>query len=1101
MEEKMSDQALWFKQAVIYQLHVKGYYDSNADGIGDFLGLRQKLDYLQSLGVTAIWLLPFYPSPLRDDGYDIEDYYDINSNYGSLHEFKLFLQEAHERGLRVITELVINHTSDQHPWFQRARRAKPGSVWRDFYVWSDTSNKYKEARIIFQDFESSNWTWDPVAQAYYWHRFYSHQPDLNFENPLVQKEVFKALDFWFKMGVDGLRLDAIPYLFEQEGTNCENLKTTHEFIKKLRARMDSKFQNRVLIAEANQWPEEAVTYFGNSDECHMAFHFPVMPRLFMAIQMEDRFPIIDILEQTPIPPSNCQWIMFLRNHDELTLEMVSDEERDYMYRIYATDPKARINLGIRRRLAPLLDNDRAKIELMNVLLFSLPGTPVIYYGDEIGMGDNYYLGDRNGVRTPMQWSPDRNAGFSLANPQHLYLPLIIDPAYHYEVVNVENQDHHPSSLLWWTRRLLLVRKRHLAFGSGTLEFIPSTNSKVLAFTRSYEEETILVIANLSRFAQATELDMSQYIGYFPIEIFHYNRFPKIKEKTYHITLCPYGYFWLSLKPSQTVAHLIQEEIMSKIKVSKNWENSLKGNAKHKLEKEVLPVFLKKARWFERKTAMIQNIEIRATVPIGGCRLCFIDVSYTDIQEIDNYLIVLAFASQHEKEQILMDHPSSVIANLQVDDQEGILYGGIYAGSLREALLSFILDRRKLKINGLELVGYKEESLNKNLWGNKDYPLRSHLLKIEQTNTSFVYEDQFFLKLYRKLEEGTNPDIEMKQFLSKKAKFPNVPQYLGTIELKKKDKQHLSIAILERYVPNQGSGWSFTLDSLAGYYENLLALSDSDRFSLLAQSFKKIQSHLESFIGAGYYEAIRILGKRTAEMHVALSTDLEDKAFCPEPFSTLYQRSVYQTLRGSVLSTFRLLKESLHLIPESTIHLVEDVIGKERDILQFYEQLLQMKLSLFRIRIHGDYHLGQVLYQGKDFCVIDFEGEPLQTMSARRVKKSCLRDVAGMLRSFHYAAYKSLFHKSIKAELITELEPWANLWYEYVKDVFLESYMTRIKTSIIPLVCENQEECSYLLQLFLLDKAVYELNYELNARPDWIVIPCKGLLYHLRVMAS
>ena len=452
---------LWYKKAVIYQAHVRSFCDSDANGIGDFRGLTSKLDYLQDLGVTAIWLLPFYPSPLRDEGYDIADYCGVNPIYGELSDFKDFLREAHRRGLRVITELVINHTSDQHDWFQKSRRAKPGSKWRTFYVWNDTVEKYKEARIIFKDFELSNWTWDPVAKAYFWHRFYSHQPDLNFDNPEVHKELFKVLDFWLDLGVDGLRLDAVPYLYEREGTNCENLEETHAFLKKLRTHVDTKYGDRMLLAEANQWPEESAAYFGQGkgDECHVAFHFPLMPRLFMAVRMEDRTPIVDILEQTPAIPETSQWAIFLRNHDELTLEMVTDEERDYMYRVYAQDSRARINLGIRRRLAPLLGNDRKRIELLNALLLSMPGTPVLYYGDEIGLGDNVFLGDRNGVRTPMQWSSDKNAGFSRANPQSLFLPIILDPEYHYEAVNVENQQHNPHSLLWWTKRLLALRKR------------------------------------------------------------------------------------------------------------------------------------------------------------------------------------------------------------------------------------------------------------------------------------------------------------------------------------------------------------------------------------------------------------------------------------------------------------------------------------------------------------------------------------------------------------------------------------------------------------------------------------------------------------------
>ncbi|PIW64846.1 MAG: maltose alpha-D-glucosyltransferase, partial [Candidatus Omnitrophica bacterium CG12_big_fil_rev_8_21_14_0_65_50_5] len=523
----MDDEVLWYKDAVIYQMHVRSFFDSDGDGIGDFKGAAEKLAYLQDLGVTAVWILPFYPSPLKDDGYDIAEYMDVNPSYGTLQDFKIFLKEAHNRGIRVITELVINHTSVDHPWFQRSRRAAPGSSHRNFYVWSDTTEKYQDTRIIFKDFETSNWAWDPVAQAYYWHRFYSHQPDLNFDNPDVQKALFQVLDFWLAMGVDGMRLDAVPYLFEREGTNCENLPETHAFLKKLRAHVDKKFKGRMILAEANQWPEDAVAYFGEGDECQMAFHFPIMPRLFMSIHMEDRYPIVDILKQTPDIPENCQWALFLRNHDELTLEMVTDEERDYMYRVYANDPQARINLGIRRRLAPLLGNHRRKIELMNGLLFSLPGTPIIYYGDELGMGDNIYLGDRNGVRTPMQWSADRNAGFSHTNPQRLFLPISMDPGYHYENINVETQQNNPHSLLWWMKRLVSLQRKHQAFGRGSIEFLQPENKRVLVFIRKFESETILVVANLSRFVQYAELDLSAYKSMMPVEMFGRIEFPLI----------------------------------------------------------------------------------------------------------------------------------------------------------------------------------------------------------------------------------------------------------------------------------------------------------------------------------------------------------------------------------------------------------------------------------------------------------------------------------------------------------------------------------------------------------------------------------------------
>ncbi|MEE3244226.1 MAG: maltose alpha-D-glucosyltransferase, partial [Bacteroidota bacterium] len=601
----IDDQQNWYKDAIIYELHIKAFFDSNGDGIGDFEGLLQKLDYLEDLGVTAIWLLPFYPSPLRDDGYDIADYYSINPSYGEIEDFKRFIEEAHKRGLKVITELVINHTSDQHKWFQRARKAPAGSKYRDYYVWTDDVEKYKDARIIFTDTEPSNWTWDAEAGAYYWHRFFSHHPDLNFDNPDVQQEVFNIMDYWCELGVDGFRLDAVPYLFERDGTNCENLPETHVFLKKLRAHIDSKYDHKLLLAEANMWPEDSAAYFGDGDECHMNYHFPIMPRMFMAVKMEDRYPIMDIIDQTPDIPESCQWAIFLRNHDELTLEMVTDEERDYMYKVYSKDPKAKINVGIRRRLAPLLDNNRNKIELMNVLLFSLPGTPVLYYGDEIGMGDNFYLGDRDGVRTPMQWTADRNAGFSMANPQKLYLPTIIDPQYRSESVNVEAQQMNPSSLLWWMKRVMHMRKSFKAFGRGDIQFLSPSNAKILAFTRTYEDETILVLANLSRFSQAVELELEDYIDYIPVEVFSHNKFPRITNRPYLFTLAPHGYYWFALTHRASEA---QDGPLPQVKTS-SWESLFDAKSVKLLERKILPAYFKSKYWFGDANRIIQSMHV------------------------------------------------------------------------------------------------------------------------------------------------------------------------------------------------------------------------------------------------------------------------------------------------------------------------------------------------------------------------------------------------------------------------------------------------------------------------------------------------------------
>jgi maltose alpha-D-glucosyltransferase / alpha-amylase len=659
-------QSDWYKDAVFYELRVGTFQDSDGDGIGDFRGLTQRLDYLRDLGVTTLWLLPFCPSPLRDDGYDIADYTDVHPDVGTMDDFKVFLREAHRRDLRVVTELVINHTSDQHPWFQRARRSPAGSRWRDFYVWSDSPERYTEARIIFKDFEHSNWSWDPVAKAYYWHRFYSHQPDLNFDSTEVRKAVLRFLDFWLGLGVDGLRLDAIPYLFEREGTNCENLPETHAFLKDLRSHVDSRFRDRMLLAEANQWPEDAVAYFGKGDECHMSFHFPVMPRLFMALHMEDRFPIIDILDQTPAIPDSCQWALFLRNHDELTLEMVTDEERDYMYRVYARDVKARINLGIRRRLAPLLGNDRRRIELMNALLFSLPGTPVLYYGDEIGMGDNFYLGDRNGVRTPMQWSSDRNAGFSRANPQRLFLPVVIDPEYHYEAINVEAQQQNSYSLLHWMKRLIGLRKRHRAFGRGTIEFLHPSNHKVLAFVRAHEEERILVVANLSRFVEYVELDLSAYRGQLAVELFGGRPFPPIGDLPYLLTLGPHSFYWFRLEPPKEGDRIGAESAPAHVPLLRTrggrWEELFRGAGREALEAE-LPAILRERRWFGGKAAGVRRARISDELSLPDApfaRIALVALE-ADSGAVDTYAVPIAFAEGAEAEQLRRERPGAALA--------------------------------------------------------------------------------------------------------------------------------------------------------------------------------------------------------------------------------------------------------------------------------------------------------------------------------------------------------------------------------------------------------------------------------------------------------
>lgn len=1094
------DAPQWYKDAIIYEIHIRAFYDSNSDGIGDFKGLSQKLGYLEDLGITAIWLLPFYPSPLKDDGYDISDYLNIHPNYGTLREFEDFLKGAHKRGIRVITELVINHTSDQHAWFQRARRSPPGSVARNYYVWSDSPERFKEARIIFKDFETSNWSWDSLAKSYYWHRFYMHQPDLNFESPEVQRAVFQVVDFWLNMGVDGLRLDAVPYLFQREGTNCENLPETHKFLKKLRAHVDNKYKNRIFLAEANQWPEDAVAYFGSGDECHMTYHFSLMPRMFMALQMEDRFPIIDILDQTPAIPDSCQWALFLRNHDELTLEMVTDEERDYMYRMYARDPNARLNLGIRRRLSPLLENDRRKIELMNVLLFSMPGTPVLYYGDEIGMGDNHFLGDRDGVRTPMQWSADRNAGFSRVNPQQLYLPIIIDPEHHYEATNAEVQERNHSSLLWWVKRMVAARKQNKVLGRGNLEFLFPENPKILAFVRQHEAERVLVVMNLSRHPQVVELDLSMCIGCVPEEVFSRNRFPIIKDSPYLLTLGAYGYYLFVLREEPKEVKTGAVKATPEFYVDKGWEMILQGRLKNTLETEVLPTYIKGCRWFGGKARELQHLKIVDQIPTErhspSAYLLFLEVYYSEgVPEM--YLLPVSFASGDQARKITEEHPEGIIARIKLEGHDGIVYDGVYGEEFRQSLLGMISKRFHIRGVQGELFGYPGRAF-RTITRHQALPVdESHIFKAEQSNTSMMFGTTFYLKLYRHLDEGVNPDAEIGRFLTEKLSFPNVPSFAGVIEYRKPDSEPIFAGLLQGYVANQGDAWRYTLDEMTRYFErvlskaNVTSMPPEPSISPLGIAYQEIPPLVQDLIGGVYLEMASLLGKRTAELHRALSTDGEVPAFTPEPFTTLYQRSIFQSMQSQVRKTFHLLNGNVKNLPDPMKKEALGLLAREKEIVDRFRNLLKVKITGMKIRIHGDYHLGQVLYTGNDFIIADFEGERAKPMSERRLKRSPLRDVAGMLRSFHYAAHTGLFHHgAIRQEDLAFLEPWTELWHRYVGGVFLRSYFETVGDA--PFLPKNSESMDILMNAFLLNKAVYELGYELNNRPDWLLIPLRGI---------
>ncbi len=1102
----LDDDPLWYKDALIYELHVRAFHDSDGDGVGDFPGLVEKLDYLQDLGITALWLLPFYPSPLRDDGYDIADYNSINPVYGSLDDFRLFLDEAHRRGLRVITELVINHTSDQHPWFCRARRAPAGSPERDFYVWSDTPEKYREARIIFKDFEPSNWTWDPVAGAYFWHRFFHHQPDLNFDNPAVHEAVLGALDFWLALGIDGLRLDAIPYLYERSGTNCENLPETHAFLKKLRKHVDEKFKNRMLLAEANQWPEDAVAYFGAGDECHAAFHFPVMPRLFMGIRMEDRLPIIDILQQTPSIPETCQWATFLRNHDELTLEMVTDEDRDYMYRVYAQDPQARINFGIRRRLAPLLENYRGKIELMNGLLFSLPGTPVIYYGDEIGMGDNIYLGDRNGVRTPMQWSSERNAGFSRANPQRLYFPVIIDPEYHYEAVNVEAQQNNPHSLLWWMKRLIALRRRHHAFGRGTLDFLDADNHKVLAFLRSYEEESILVVANLSRFAQAADLDLSAFAGSVPVEMLGNTHFPPIGEQPYRITLGPYAFYWFSLEPApaSTLPATVPEAELLTLETADDWQNVFKGRARAALA-EAMTAYLPGCPWFRGKDRAIDTASILDTVPVKRdgvvAHVVLVRVEYTE-GDPEIYVLPVAFAGAGEAAAVSEQLPHAVVARLRVqakgkpasEVEEGVLFDPLGEPGYCQALLRAIHDERRERGGLGELIA----SLLATFAGlgeiiASEQPVS--LVNVARGNTLVSYGDQLVLKVFRRAEAGVHPELEVGRFLQEHMLFSAAVPVAGAAEYRPYRGESMTLAVLHGQVAHQGDAWTYTRHALGLFFERALTLPiPPEELPLPSRPLLELADEeppaLAQEVIGSYLASVQTIGRRTAELHLALASDSNDPAFVPEPFTTLMQRSMYQSLRSQVRQAMEQLRQCLKHLPDDLRPLAQEVAKREAGLLDLARTILDRKIAAQRTRVHGDYHLAHLLFTGKDFVLIDFEGETSRPLSDRRRKRSPLRDVASMLRSFDFATQCALTEGGLRFEDAARLAPWARMWHLWVSVEFVRSYLAAANgAAFLP---DNRADRSLLLDFHLVKRAVNELRAELAAGSARARVPLQGL---------
>ncbi len=1039
----LNNDPLWFKDAIIYEVPIQAFADSNADGIGDFRGLTEKLDYLQNLGVTAIWVLPFFPSPLRDYGYDTSHYTTVNPIYGTLEDFKHLLEQAHLRGIRVIIELIVNHTSDQHAWFQKARRSPKGSKERDFYVWSDTPEKYQDARIIFQDFETSNWAWDGVAKAYYWHRFYSHQPDLNYDNPAVIQAILDVVDFWLELGVDGLRMDAVPYLYEREGTNCENLPETHVFLKYLRQHVDEKFPNRMLLAEANQWPEDAVEYYASGDECHMNFHFPLMPRLFMSVHMEDSFPIIDILQQTPQIPSNCQWALFLRNHDELTLEMVSDEDRDYMYRVYAQDTQARINLGIRRRLAPLMGNNRRRIELMNALLLSLPGTPVLYYGDEIGMGDNI-----------------------------------------------------------------------------SCEFLYPENRKVLAFVRTYQDEHILVVANLSRFVQTAELDLSPFKGAVPVEIFGRTEFPAVGDSAYFLSLSPHSFYWftLTVKKDNFSLHLPQAEL-PKFAVSGNWKTAFTTSKLTDDLVSILPEYLRSSHWFSGTDRTIQSLQIGEVVPVE-CKnstglestiyILLLQLNYTEGMS-ETYVLPVGW------KELQGDANERAIAQIHFPETNefGVLFDAATDKGFLSALLEAIAHSRNYTGVAGKLLGIPDKALT----SEPDLSqLEPHLFRKEHSNTSVSYGDRFVLKLLRKVEEGINPELEIGRFLTDRKLIQHFAPIVGALEYQASGKPIMAIGILQKFIPDSRDAWSYTLDTLRDYFEQVMTVEakhSTDNLSTAPENYLpnatpvQIQRPSNSLVSdlsleipelareliGSYLASAELLGQRTAELHLALGSDTQNPDFAPENFTSFYQRSIYQQMRNLAGRTLLLLKKRLSQLPLATQKLGQNLLNREDLLMERFKSILNLRITADRIRCHGDFHFGKVLYTGKDFVIINFGGERNRPLSERRMKRSPLRDVAGMLQSFNYAVTLGLRNEvesgMIRPENLSEMQQWGNVWDRWVGLTFVKSYLaTAADANFLP---KSIPEIQVLLDAYILEKTVSELVYELNYRLDWVEIPLERLL--------
>lgn len=1108
---------LWYKDSIIYQVHVKSFYDSNGDGYGDFNGLIEKLDYIQDLGVDVVWLLPFYPSPLRDDGYDIADYRNVNPLYGNRDDFKRFVDEAHRRGLKVITELVINHSSDQNAWFQCARRAPKGSKKRDYYVWSDRDDVYKDARIIFLDYEKSNWTWDPVAEQYYWHRFFHHQPDLNFDNPNVLKLVLRIMRLWFNMGVDGMRLDAIPYLVERDGTNCENLPETHTILKEMRKALDEKYENKLFLAEANQWPEDVIQYFGDGDECHMAYHFPVMPRMYMAVHQEDRHPITEILRRTPEIPSNCQWAMFLRNHDELTLEMVTEEERDYMWRAYAHDPMMRINLGIRRRLSPLLEHSRKRIELLNSMLLSMPGTPIIYYGDEIGMGENIFLGDRHGVRTPMQWSGDRNGGFSKAPFNKLYSPPNMDPVTGFQAINVEAQQLDPSSLLNWMKSILKLRKQYKVFGRGSIELLYPQNRKVLAYLRSYEDETVLCVANLSRHSQSVSIDLSRFQGQTPVEMFGLTAFHPIDDKPYVLTMGGHSFYWLLLRAkhesmpitapekavTKTVHSLLTKHeppLVMTVGRPTIYEQGVSAIEFRKLlERELLPALIRRKGWLARTVDTIRSTRLidHADLHVEGIPHTFMLVEVETPEGHEYCFVALASATNQTGKAIIRSHPEAIIAEIHVPEGSGIIYDAFESDEFCRHLDLLFNEQSEIKFRHGKMSFARRQHGYDKLMDSGD-ETSEIIRQYGEQRTAISLSTRSLLKIYH-VVRAVNPDCEIGLYLTEKANYDHTPAIAGTVEYSasdaRADGKNLIVGSLQERVPNQGDAFNYTVDEFRRFYERIplqsesLSKADNAAIALSELVSRDVPKEVSELLG-GYLKDAATIGKRTAEMHKALCTEL-DPSFNSEQMSADEQSKYASRLSKRIAETVELLKARKDKLPPDTVAAAEKVIAALDALTKSANVLREGKAPLSKIRCGGNHHLGQLLATFGDFYMLNFGGEAFATPEDDKCKQSPLKDVAVMLRSFSYASFVSLYlflHN--RSEDLDKYLPWARLAHRWAAAAFIKAYLEVAEgEKFMP---PSRDEFFAALVPFWIEKACNEIHYEAVSRPDWLKVPVVSL---------